>query len=175
MSDPTLSDALREAYATAPTDQVIYHTLELWHPVFSIPLRVVLDLVALDARIEAGAARSAGAIATFVPYAFEIIPPEKSSAGLPQCVIEIDNVAQDIIAQIDLAVMQPEVITVIYREYLAGSLDIGPENNPPLEMTLIHISATPLRLRAVAGFANLLDRSFPSLTYDLETFPGLAQ
>lgn len=175
MPDPTLSDALAEAYATAPTDEVIYHTLELWHPAFTVPIRVVLDFVALDARLEATAARNAGEIVTFVAYAFEVTPPEQSSSGLPQCVIEIDNVSQDIIAQIDQAVMRPEPIIVLYREYLHSTLDSGPENDPPLEMTMIQISATPLRLRAVCGFANLLDRSFPNLTYDLETFPGLAQ
>lgn len=35
MPDPTLSAAILEAYASAPTDEVIYHTLEIWHPVFT--------------------------------------------------------------------------------------------------------------------------------------------
>jgi hypothetical protein len=66
MPDPTISDALAEAYASAPSDQVIYHTLEIWHPAFTLPIRIVRDYVALDARIEAGAVRDAGAMVTFV-------------------------------------------------------------------------------------------------------------
>ena len=122
MPDPTLSAALAEAYATASTDDVIFHTLELYHPAFTAPIRVVLDFVSLDARIEATAARNPGAIVTFVPYAFEVTPPEQSSSGLAQCVIEIDNISQEIIAQIDVAVILPEAITVLYRQYLLSTL-----------------------------------------------------
>ncbi|MDT8856424.1 DUF1833 family protein [Paracoccaceae bacterium Fryx2] len=173
MPDPALSAALAEAYASAPVDQVIYHTLELWHPAFTAPIRVVRDFAALDARIEAGAARDAGAVATFVAYAFDIVPPDQTATGTPQCVIEIDNVGRDILAQIDLAVSRPEPISVIYRAYLSDTLDDGPETDPPLEMTLITVSATPFRIRGTAGFPNLLNLRFPKLDYDLETFPGL--
>ena len=34
MPDPTLSQAIKEAYAAAPSDVVILHTLELRHPDF---------------------------------------------------------------------------------------------------------------------------------------------
>ena len=34
MPDPSLSAAIKEAYASAPTDTVILHTLELRHPDF---------------------------------------------------------------------------------------------------------------------------------------------
>lgn len=174
MPDPALSEAIREAYASAPADEVILHTLELWHPAFTAPIRVVRDEVAMDARIEAEAARDAGAMVAFVAYAFDIKPPEQTTSGVPQCVIEIDNVSRDILAQIDLAVASAEPVTVIYRAYLDSDLDSGPENDPPLEMTLSAISANPFRIRATAGFPDLLNLRFPSLDYDLERFPGLA-
>jgi hypothetical protein len=46
MPDPALSEAIREAYASAPADTVILHTLEIWHPSFvengaPKPIRVV--------------------------------------------------------------------------------------------------------------------------------------
>ena len=34
MTDNTLSEALKEAYTSAPSDVVILHTLELRHPAF---------------------------------------------------------------------------------------------------------------------------------------------
>lgn len=175
MPDPTLSAAITEAYASAPSGQVIYHTLELWHPVFSVPIRVVRDYTSIDARIEAGAARDASAIVTFVGYAFDVIPPDQSTSALPQCTIEIDNVSRDILAQIDLAVLSTGPITVIYRAYLSNDLTIGPENLPPLEMTITQISASPLSIKATAGFTNLLDLSFPGLDYELTTFIGLLE
>jgi hypothetical protein len=173
MPDPTLSDAIKEAYASAPTDVVIYHTLELWHPAFITPIRVVRDYSNIDAMIEATAARNPSEVVAFIGYAFEVVPPDQSSSGLPQCTIEIDNVSRDILAQIDAAIMQTDPITVIYRAYLSDALTDGPENDPPLEMTITSITATPLRISATAGFVNLLDQRFPGIDYDLETFPGL--
>jgi hypothetical protein len=46
MPDPALSAAIREAYASAPADVVVLHTLEIWHPAFvedgvARPIRVV--------------------------------------------------------------------------------------------------------------------------------------
>ena len=173
MPDPALSAAIAEAYASAPVDQVIYHTLELWHPAFTVPIRVVRDFTALDARIEAGAARDAGAVVTFVGFAFDIVPPDQTTTGVPQCVIEIDNVDREILAQIDQAVLTAEQIRVIYRAYLSDAVLDGPENDPPMELTMISVSATPFRIRATAGFPDLVNLRFPKLDYDLETFPGL--
>lgn len=175
MPDPTLSAALTEAYASAPVDDIDYHTLELWHPRFTQPIRVVCDFDDLDARIEAGAARDAGLVVTFVRFAFDITPPEQTASGVPQCVIEIDNVDQSILAQLDLAVGQPEKVTVIYRIYLASSALSGPQNLPPMELTVQSVSTTVWRIRAVAGFPDLLNRKFPATVYDLATFPGLVQ
>lgn len=173
MPDPTLSDAIKEAYASAPTDVVIYHTLELWHSSFSVPIRVVRDYQNIDAMIEATAARNAGEIVAFTAYAFDVIPPDVLATGLPQCTIEIDNVSRDILAQIEAASVTDSKITVIYRAYLSDALGDGPQNDPPVELTIKSITATPMRISATAGFENLLDRRFPSMDYELETFPGL--
>lgn len=173
MPDPTLSAAIKEAYASAPTNLVVYHTLELWHPAFAAPIRVVRDYTNIDAKIEATAARNPSTVVAFTGYAFDVVPPDQLSSGLPQCTIEIDNVSREILAQIDLAIMGTEKITVIYRAYLSDALTVGPENSPPLEMTITSIRATPQRISATAGFVNLLDQRFPGLDYDLETYPGL--
>ena len=173
MPDPAISAALREAYASAPASEVIFHTLELWHPNFTAPLRVVRDQVALEARLEDGAPRDAGAVVTFVPYAFDIVPPDQSSTAAPECVIEIDNVSREILAQIDLAVASVDPVSILYREYVASGIADGPETDPPLEMEAISASATARRIRLKAGFPNLLNVKFPALDYDLDHFPGL--
>lgn len=173
MPDPTLSDAIAEAYASAPVDQIILHTLELHHPSFTQPIRVVRDRVALDARLEATAPADAGAVVTFTPYAFDVVPPEQTTSGLPQCIIEIDNVSRDIQAQIDAALAAGDRITLIYRAFLEDTALDGPETDPPLTMTLLTVSATPLRIRATAGFPDLLNRLFPALAYDITRYPGL--
>ena len=109
----------------------------------------------------------------FTAYAFNVIPPDLSATSLPQCSIEIDNISREIMAQVDLAILQTDKITVIYRQYLSNALSEGPQNDPPLEMEIITMSANPLRLSATAGFTNLLDKRFPALDYSLEIFAGL--
>lgn len=173
MPDPALSAALAEAYASAPVDQVILHTVELHHPVFAVPIRVVRDRDALDARLEAGAPRDPGAVVTFVPYGFDLTPPEQTTTGAPHCVLEIDNVGRDILVQIRAAIQAGQPVEVIYRAYLDHAALEGPENDPPLRMELQQVSATPQRIRATAGFPDLLNKSFPRLTYDVARFPGL--
>jgi hypothetical protein len=61
---------------------------------------------------------------------------------------------------------------VIYRAFLSSDLS-GPENDPPLTLTIKSISADVFRIRAVAGFDDLANRRFPALEYEASTFPGL--
>ncbi len=172
MADVTLSEAIKEAYASAPADEVIHHTLEIWHPNFSDPIYVVRDFADLNATIEAGAARNAGIEVTFVAFAFEIVPPDVDKGGVPQCVIEIDNVSREILANIEAAMSGTDPIVVIYRAYLSSDL-AGPENDPPLELTIHSITADPFKVRAVAGFGSLANLRFPRQDYSAEVFPGL--
>jgi hypothetical protein len=175
MPDPTLSAAIMEAYASSPSGVVVYHTLEIWNPAFSAPIRVVRDTESLDAMIEAGAPRDAGTMVTFTAYAFDIVLPELTTNSVPSCSVEIDNVDRLILAQIDLATTSGEVTTVIYREYLSTDLAVGPENLPVMELTALTVSGTPFRIKMAAGFPDLLNRKFPVLEYDPEIFNGLAQ
>ena len=173
MPDPALSAALKEAYASAPVNQVIYETLEFWHSTFAAPLRIVRNRVALDARIEAGAPRDAGLVVSFAPYAFDITPPDLTPTGVPQCTIEVDNVDRTLLSLINIATSSDTPIDVIRRIYLSSTALTGPENLPVMTLKIQSVSATPQRISAVAGYPDLLNRAFPRKDYDLETFPGL--
>lgn len=172
MPDPNLSAAIREAYASCPSDEIIHHTLEIWHPNFTQPIYVVRDFADLNATIEAVAARNASTEVTFVAFAFEIVPPEVDKAGVPQCTIEIDNVSREILANIEAAMGSTAPIVAIYRAYLSSDL-AGPENDPPLELEIMSITADPFKVRAVAGFGSLANLKFPRQEYSAEVFPGL--
>jgi len=174
MPDETLSQAIKEAYASAPSDSIIYHTLEIYHPSFTVPIRVVRDNADLAATLEATAPRDASTEVTFLGYQFDITPPEISTSGVPQCTVEIDNVSREILAQIEAAVASGslELITLIYRCFLSNDLS-GPENDPPLSLTVSDINATVFRISATAGFANLANKRFPGVDYTSEVYPGL--
>lgn len=172
MADPTLDAAIKQAYASAPSNDVILHTLEIYHPTFASPIRVVRDTADFTATLEASAPRNPSASVTFVGYSFDIVPPDVSDKALPQCVIEIDNVSRDILANVEAAMGSTELITAIYRAYLASDTS-GPQNDPPLTLTIFQITANLFRIRATAGFPDLMNRRFPKLEYTAETFPGL--
>lgn len=172
MPDSTLTQALKEAYAAAPAGVIIFHTLELRHSAFSTPIRVVRDFNDLTATLEATAPVNPGASVTFVGMAFEFTKPEVSPDGVPQITIEIDNVDRAIVANIEAAMGTTEMIKCTYREYLSTALT-APQNNPPLSMTIMSITATVFKVTATAGFPNLMNYRFPTTEYDPEVFPGL--
>lgn len=166
MPDSTLSQAIKEAYAAAPSGVVVYHTLEISHPAFTQPIYVVRDTADLVAQLETAEE------VTFVRFAFDLKKPEVSATGVPQCTIEIDNVSREILANVQQAMGSTEKITVTYREYLSTDLT-GPQNNPPMVLTVLSIKADVFKVTAVAGFGDLNNKRFPGVEYTAERFPGL--
>lgn len=167
MTDTTLSEALKEAYASAPISEIIYHTIEINHADFTVPIRVVRDTVELTAYLEDGTTQ-----ATFTAFAFDVIPPDVQTTQMPMCKIEIDNVSRDILAEIEKAIGSPDLITITYRQYLSSDLT-GPQNDPPLTLTVFDISANVFRISATCGYGDFLNKRFPNEEYTAERFPGL--
>ena len=172
MPDTTMSDALKEAYAAAPANLIVYHTLELYHPAFDQPIRVVRDSADLEAFLEDDAPRDAGEEVLFIAFPFDITPPSVDVAGSPMCTIEIGNTTREVTVQLEAAMSSAELLEVIYRQYISTDLS-GPQNNPPLTLTVFRITADVFRVRAQAGFGDLANRRFPSQDYTAERFPGL--
>lgn len=173
MPDSVLSQAIREAYASAPAGVIIYHTIELRHPAFDFPIRVVRDHVDLSATLELNAPANAGQLVEFIAFAFDFSKPEVNAIGIPQITIDIDNVDRSIVANIEAAMATTDLVQVTYREFVSTDLS-APQNNPPLTMTIMSVTATALRVTAVASFPNLMNIRFPKTEYDTTVFPGLA-
>lgn len=172
MPDPTLSEAIREAYASAPVGVIVYHTLEFRHSTMSPPIRIVRDGADLTAYLEADAPENPGEEVMFVRYAFDFQRPEVNASGIPQMTIVIDNVSRLITASIETAITGQDPIEVTYREYLSTDLT-GPQNDPPITMQVMSVSCDVYRISAVCGFPDLLNRKFPTIEYTSENFPGL--
>lgn len=173
MPDTTLSQALKEAYASATPD-VIYITMELRHSALTQPIRVVLDSNDLVATLEPTAPANPGEPVTFQRYVFDLKKPEVTAQGVPTVELEIDNVSREIVAAIESILGTTERLKGTFREFLASDLSC-PQNNPPMHMDVLSISANNLRVRAILGFANMQNKKFPTLAYDAETYPSLAQ
>jgi hypothetical protein len=144
----------------------------LYHPTFSVPIRVVRDLVDLEATLEDTAPRNPSTEVTFTAFAFDVVPPEVQSQAMPTCVIEIDNVGRDLMQQLEAAATSNDLLTIIYRQFLESDKS-APQNDPPLTLTVLAISANVMRIRATCGFNDLLNKRFPNEEYTAERFPGL--
>lgn len=178
----TLTAAIKEAYASAPQDIVVLHTLEILHPSFrndagqAVSVRVVLDHVDHNLKLEAGAPLNGGQTVLFTPFYFSIsLPPEEKESGVPEAIIAIDNATREIVAQLERAVTTKDVITVIYRAYISNDTAAGPQNDPPLLLDLKDVQANVTRVTARAVHHDPRNRRFPALDYTAAQFPGLAR
>lgn len=178
MPDPAMSEALKEAYVLAPSDDVLIHTLELRHPLFQndagLPdsAWITTDEASITATIEADAPVRGGEAITFISLAFRfrLAPIEISAAPVLQ--LQIDNVNRLIVEQLDLAVADPNKILMCYRAFLASDLS-APQIDPPPTFTLSSVKVDPLSMRATARVDIDLNGAFPRKVYTAAEFPAL--
>lgn len=172
MTDLAMTQALAEAYASAPSAEVILHTLELRHPSFTQPLRVVNDHSTLNAKLEASAPLNPLEWVDFAPFSFRFRLPDVQSTGMPELEIEIENVSREVLTYIDLAAQSTDLIELTYRPYLASDT-YAPQMDPPITLVLHDVEADVFAIRARASFGDYGNRRFPGETYDAQRFPGL--
>lgn len=176
----TYSEAIKEAYASAPEDSIILNTLEFRHPSFIDPItfdeigiRVVNDHEFLMAFLEAEAPLNALEEVRFEPVKFEFTRPQESDgAATPEVEISVSNVSRILIPYLDQAKDSRIPIEVTYRPYLASDLT-APHMRPVLTLTLRSVTCTMSDVNATAGFGDLSNRKFPNKDYTNIKFPGL--
>lgn len=180
MPNDTLSLALREAYASAPSDVVILHTLELRHPSFidddgqAMAIRVVRDNQNLTARMEATAPLNAGEMVEFIAMGFDLELPPVDTAPVPEISITLDNVSREIVTHLDRAAESQDKIEITYRPYLSDDLE-GPQMDPPFTLVLTEVSADASRVTGKARMLDVGNKAFPSETYNALRFAGLTR
>lgn len=185
MSDPW-TEAIEEAYASAPADEFPISTLELIHPQFvdaednQDTVRVALDTRAWDLTYEDTAPVFAGQTKTFEPLAMRITLPEQGEATLGTLQLAIDNVPRSIWPKLQRAARVRASAIVIFRQWIAtrhletGTYSVsGPPDMIIDQLTMKIVRANLLELSATAGFADLLNKAFPRRTFDRTHFPGL--
>ncbi|MBF0187068.1 MAG: DUF1833 family protein [Magnetococcales bacterium] len=180
MPDPSLSEAIREAYAVAPSDVIIHHTLELRHPAFvdddgnATAIRVVRDHQNLTARLEASAPMDSGEMVAFIAMGFELELPPVDTVPVPEITVTLDNVSRELVKHLDAAVTSQEKIEITYRPYLSNDLE-GPQMDPPLTLILTEVEASIFRITGRARMLNIGKKAFPSEVYTAKRFPGLSR
>lgn len=191
--DDIWSQALQEAYASAPVTEVILSTLELRHPSFIqdgqlTPIRVVAeygtlieesndpnieDMYGWKLGLEDDAPVQGGQIVNFISCMFSFKKPDQTENTLPSFSVSIDNATSLIMQYLDDAITARAQLDMTYREYLASETQ-----QPSFVLggaSLKDIKSTAQRVTGTARFADLVNRTFPKTVYRPDEFRGLVQ
>jgi Domain of unknown function (DUF1833) len=172
MSDPTLKQAIAEAYASAPSDVIIFETIEIRHSALTVPARCVRDHQVLNARLELAAPIDPGLYVDFQPLAFRLELPSVTPNGVTEIKVALDAVDFELVKSLRAASESGEPIELTYRLYLSNDLT-GPQNDPPMHFTLTAPVVSDYSIEATANLPSLVNLAFPTTDYTLTQFPGL--
>lgn len=163
----TISEALKEAYASAPSDVVYLQTIELSHPNIDDPIRLVTDRVDHTFTLEDGTTT-----ALFEAAAFAMSLPASGDNGVQQLNIQIDNVDErvsDFITSVEDSILP---VKCIMRPYLANDPTTC-QQIPPLTLFLSDITVNEITATGKATFADILNKAYPTEYYTRARFPSL--
>lgn len=166
MPNPSLQDAIKEAYAIAPSNKVILDTLEIRQTGVQAPIYIVRSkrkIIALD---EDAVSR------TFLPVGFQFALPPENEEGFRSLNISIDNIGRQVSDFVNAAISQRVPVEVIYRPYLSDDLT-RPQMIPPLVLFLRDIQITTEQVTGKATFMDIVNRKFPTELYTRARFPSL--
>lgn len=126
-----LEKAIQEAYASAPVDVQMLHTLEINHKSFSQPARVACwpvepEIKKFLLKIEDDAIYNPGQMVEFIGLPFQVVLPEKSSDTPGSIQIRISGVGDYLDEDLEAAALSGGRISVIYRGYIIGREAEGP-------------------------------------------------
>lgn len=176
----SLKQAIKEAYASAPVDEVIVSTLELIHPSFvddqgnPTAARVANSYQDYTFGLEATAPRNAGEMVLFQRCAFSLTLPQWSEGAAPELQLKIDNVSREITRYLEQAIVQLTPILVIYRPYLASDPTL-PQMDPPFIFSLSKVQVDTFQITGTANTNDVHNWPFPNEKYDPARFPGLVR
>lgn len=162
-----MTPAEQEAYANADDSRVTLYTLELNHPGFTEPLRIVADNDPLTAEIEDGSQ------VLFTPFWFQVKRPPINEEPDPGLTLTIDNVSGFMTPYMDAASRSGESIRLTFRPYLVDEDDDSITRLSSLTMAIRNASATMTSVSLTAAHINPANLSFPSELYTSDRFPGL--
>jgi hypothetical protein len=155
-----LSEELKVLYSSGG-DDVTIQTLELKHYLWEQSFYVVNQYTDFTAFLEGGIQE-----VTFNKYSFSIIGPDKNSNGVQTLEVRLDAVNRELIDLLEIANSDENniPITLIYREYIDSDTS-GPQNDPPIELTLGKVVVNKLSASGQAESKNLSNKKFATDVY----------
>jgi hypothetical protein len=162
----TVTPQLQRLYASAPTGEAIWETLEISHPEFSQTRWITNTALPFTATIETGEAID------FITLPFSAKLPASNGGGTQELALVIDNVDREIIEELERASTDPTTrIAVKYRAF--ASSDLTRPGSDPIDLSISEVSANMTRIEATAGRTDVLNKKFPAVLYTVALYPGL--
>lgn len=166
MPNSSLEEAIKEAYASAPSNVTVLETLEIRHPSIGEVVRLVRNREDITATLETEEE------VVFEGAAFSLSLPAAGENGLQEITVKVDNVDRRVSDFLSTAKDYEEPVRLIYRPYLSSDLS-QPQMNPPLELYLTDVNVTVFEVTGKATFADIINKRFPSDYYTRSRFPSL--
>lgn len=176
----SMTEALKECYASEPVDVYALDTIELIHPAFVDELGNPTSILAVRAyeewelTLEVDAPLRPGQTVKFLPIPFDITDPGFAEGEVPKLVFSISNVSRLVSQYLEQAIARTEPITVIYRQYLNTETTV-PQTDPPVIMELTSASSGVTQVTGTAQLSDVHNWPFPWQRYTTERFPGLSR
>lgn len=183
MPNEALQAAIKEAYAIAPSDKVIYHTLEVRQ------LGVQDSIYVVRARIGITALDENDNQINFQPANFQFSLPPVTEEGFQSLNVAVDNINRRASDFIEVAKSEEIAVEMVYRPYVstgtAGSGSTGGSGessglgalelqmNPPLILFLKDVQIVKDQVIGRATFMDIANKKFPSELYTRTRFPTL--
>lgn len=183
---PTISDAVLEAYASAPADSYVLHTIELIHPAFvdesaqPDSIRIVLDTPDISLQLENDHPLWPAGTKLFTNLGMTFSEPSQEDGRFGEMQFALDNIPQLYRKWVDGLTAFRAKSELIYREWLCtrdeGTGAITPLGQPDRITTGLSargLRVTLGRIEGVATFQDPLGETFPTTVFDKESSPGL--
>lgn len=180
MDKLTLERAIAEAYASAPAEVQVLHTLEINHRAFTQPARVARwplepEPRRFSLRLEDDATYNPGAVVEFIGLPFEVTLPEKSENSPGEFTLRISGVGDYLDADLEAAALSGGRITAVYREYVMGREDDGPAQVwPGIVVSSPYLDASSGALTATGSVLDWVNRKYGRL-YTPGRYPALVR
>ena len=171
----TLSVAQKEAYARAHTSSIRLWAIELRHPTFVEPLRIVAHKEDLTTTLESNAPVEADQEVTFVSLAMKMREPEIGTEADSMVSIQIDGVpgaVQPYLAAANKTIYPIEATLRVFL-YNLETESIIDSATSILHLQVRNIGVSKTSVTLTMGYTNTANRAFPSQLYTPETNPGL--
>ena len=166
MPNSALKAAIKEAYASVPTDRYVIETLELFHP--SLVERIYLA----KSREDLTLTLENSTVKVFTGCGFRLSLPATGDSGIQELAISFDNVDRRISTFIEQAKNFSAPVEVIYRPYLSTNLTT-PQIDPPLRLFMRGIKVTIFEVSGRGSFADMRNKTWPNEKCTRLRFPSL--